>query len=264
MFILFWSSCFFETDEYGIINTKCVSNGELNIYGYPTALHCFSYSFNTDRKLYSGIIPGQKEDEVCVLVKNNWERTPTKGTMELFAMRLYEAERSCDVNIKAQKTPLILTGEEAAKTTLANLFIKYNGNEYVMYADKNQLGADSIRVIKTEAPFVADKLMMYKQQIWNEALTYLGIDNISTEKNERLVESEVSSNNELVNLNLQSRFAVRKYACKQFNELFGLTGTDKEIDVKLRSDLHNIVKTVDSIFTLENPEEIEKAKEVID
>lgn len=185
------------------------------------------------------------------------------GTLELFAYRLYEAERTCDVNIKAQKTPLILRGDESLKLTMKNLYNQYIGNEPIIYADKNQLGANSIEAIKTEAPFIADKIMMYKQQIWNEALTYLGIDNISSEKKERLVESEVNSNNELVNLNLQSRLATRKYACKQFNEYFGLTGTDKEIDVKVRSDLFNVVKKTDSIINLDSEKEIEIAKEVI-
>ena len=39
---------------------------------------------------------------------------------------------------------------------------------------------------------------------------------------------------------------MRKQACKQFNELFGLEG-DKAIDVRVRSDLHNIIKNTDSI-----------------
>lgn len=182
--------------------------------------------------------------------------------MELFALRLYEAERTCDVNIKAQKTPLIIRGDESLKLTMENLYNKYNGNEPIIYADKKQLGSDSIEAIKTEAPFIADKIMLYKQQIWNEALTFLGIDNIASEKKERLVESEASSNNELVNLNLQARLQTRKQACKEFNEYFGLKG-ENAIDVKVRSDLFNVVKTTDSIVRLDDVREKEIAKEVI-
>lgn len=35
----------------------------------------------------------------------------------------------------------------------------------------------------------------------------------------------------------------RQEACKQFNEKFNLIGTDKEISVRIRSDLKNIIKT---------------------
>ena len=41
----------------------------------------------------------------------------------------------------------------------------------------------------------------------------------------------------------------RKKACKQFNDLFGLTGTDKEISVRVRSDLYNIIKKEESVIT---------------
>ena len=67
------------------------------------------------------------------------------------------------------------------------------------------------------------------------------------EKKERLISSEVDSNNELINLNLQSYLIPRQQACKEFNDKFGLTGTDKEISVRVRSDLYKFVKQFDSI-----------------
>lgn len=39
---------------------------------------------------------------------------------------------------------------------------------------------------------------------------------------------------------------VRKEACRQFNELFNLPESEK-IDVRVRSDLTNVIKTYDSI-----------------
>lgn len=68
------------------------------------------------------------------------------------------------------------------------------------------------------------------------------------DKKERLITDEANSNNELINLNLQSYLAPRQLACKQFNELFGFTDTDKEISVRVRSDLHNIIKNMESII----------------
>lgn len=258
----FGEASLLKDEKYGFINTKCSTNGDINIYGLPSSLHCYSYGYDTDRKLYTGLIPTQSEYEACILVKNNIEKLPTCNTMELFALRLYEAERTVDVNIKAQKTPIMFKGDESLKLTLQNLYQKYNGNEPVVYVDKKQLGNEAIECIKTEAPFLADKIMIYKQQIWNEALTFLGIDNVANEKKERLVESEASSNNEIVNLNLQSRLQTRKQACKQFNEYFGLEG-DKAIDVKVRSDLHNVIKLTDSVTSLEDDKKEEIAKEVI-
>ena len=80
------------------------------------------------------------------------------------------------------------------------------------------------------------------------------------DKKERLITDEANSNNELINLNLQASLIPRKKACEQFNILFGLKGTDKEIDVRVRSDLHNIIKNAQSIVSdykeLENVEDI--------
>lgn len=67
------------------------------------------------------------------------------------------------------------------------------------------------------------------------------------DKKERLITDEANSNNELINLNLQSYLAPRQEACRQFNEKFGLKGTDKEISVRVRSDLHNIIKNAQSV-----------------
>ena len=233
--------------ELGFINTQCCSNGQINIYGLPTALNCFSFGYSKDRKLYTGFKDENTEDNSCILVMNTWEKIPTASTLELFALRLYEAERTCDVNIKAQKTPVLLKVDESQRLTMENLYSQYDGNKPVIFGDKNQLQDGVIKAITTEAPYIADKVIEYKKEIWNEALTFLGINNIAVNKKERLVTDEANYNNELTNLNLQSFLIPRQEACKQFNELFGLTGTDKEISVRVRSDLFNVIKQEESI-----------------
>ena len=256
--------------DYGFINTKCCSSGDINIYGLPTRLHCFSYDYSTDRKLYTGLNPMDsdkqreaKENYECILVQNNWERLPTISTIEIFAYRLYEAQRVCDVNITSQKTPVLLIADETQRLFLENLYQQYNGNQPFIFGDKNQLGEQTIKAINTEAPYVADKIIDYKKEIWNEALEYLGINALQTEKKERMITDEANSNNELINLNLQSFLVPRQEACKQFNEKFGLTGTDKEISVRVRSDLYNVIKEeMSSITDIRKNKVVEKKDEV--
>ncbi len=236
-----------KDEEKGFINTQCCSKGQINIYGLPTALNCYSFGYQQDRKLYTGFKDENTEKDSCVLVMNTWQRVPTASTLELFALRLYEAERTCDVNIKAQKTPVLITVDESQRLTMENLYSQYDGNKPMIFGDKNQLQSGILKAINTGAPYIADKVTEYKKEIWNEALTFLGINNIAVNKKERLVTDEANYNNELTNLNLQSFLIPRQEACKQFNELFGLTGTDKEISVRVRSDLYNIIKQEDSI-----------------
>ena len=261
------------TNKYGFINTKCAGSGYINIYGLPDKLNCFSYGFNEMRELYTGINPLNKteKDKECILVMNNWDRTPTVSSMELFAWRLYLAQRTCDVNVSAQRFPVMVVGDEKQRLMLENLYSQYDGNRPFIFGNKDQLSGNELKAINTGAPYVVDKISEYKKEIFNEALTYLGINNMSVSKKERLTENESMENNELVNLNLQAMLAPRLEACRQFNEKYGLTGTDKEISVRLRSDLQNIIKEEQSIVSdymdngrIDNEENIDKVKEVVE
>lgn len=232
-------------EQYGFINTRVTNNGYINIYGIPTQLNCFSYSYHTTRSTYMGFNEDSKNSDEAILVMNNYEMIPTATQIELYAQRLCEAQRTCDVNINALKTPILIEIDQNQKLTLKNVYEQYDGNAPVIYGNKASGLPDSIKVLKTDAPIVFDKIMEYKRDIFNEALTFLGISNLD-EKKERRVVNEAESNNEVINLNLQAFLAPRKQACKEFNEKFGLTG-DKAIDVKVRSDIHNIIKEAESI-----------------
>ena len=253
----------FKHKKYGFINTNCCSSGKINIYGLPTKLNCFSFKFQETRDLYVGLNPMSENENDTILVLNNWEGVPTCKTMELFAYRLYEAEQTAMVNIKAQKTPVLLLVNEKQRLMMENLYNQYNGNQPFIFGDSDTLNPEKIiKAINTEAPFIADKVMDYKKQIWEEALSYLGINSLNTEKKERLITDEANSNNELINLNLQSFLAPRMEACKEFNERYGLTGTDKEISVRIRSDLFNIIKKEMSITRDYLPDEYLKEVEI--
>lgn len=233
-----------KDEELGYINTKCSNNNVINIYGLPSDLHCFSFEYQKWRKLYCGLneVNGNDPYKEAILVMNDYDMLPTLSMMDLFAYRLYECDRTCDVNVKAQKHPVMVICDENQRLTMENLYSQYDGNEPFIFGDKNQLDEKNLRAINTNAPIVLKQIDEHKKEIWNEALTYLGINNINVEKKERAVVDEINSNNELVNLNLDVYLKPRQEACRQFNELFGLTGTDKEISVRVNSDLANVIK----------------------
>ena len=260
------------------INTRACSAGELNIYELPTEINCYSVGYSETRKQYDGydksIYDGKtgkfKEidpKDYCIYVLNNQNKYATAWTLELFAYRLYLAQRTADINITVNKLPYIVSVDDNQRLTMENLINQLDENKPAVFGTKELASTikDSLKVLPTNPPFIADKLNEYKKEIWNEALTFLGINNLN-EKKERLITDETNSNNELINLNLQSYLVPRKEACKRFNKLFGLTG-DKAIDVKVRSDLYNIIKQEESIIADYNDdgkvdfEDIKDAKE---
>lgn len=233
-------------ENYGFINTQVTDSGYINIYGLPTKLNCFSFRYHSTRELYVPESNLPPEEEV-ILVMNNFEKIPTSATICLFAERLTEAQRSADVNIKNMKFPILIPVDQKSYFTMKKMYEEYDGNTPAIFADKNMINLDTLKAIKTDAPFIANDIMEYKRLIWDEFLTFMGLNNLA-EKRERLITSEVDSNNEVINMNMQSMLVPRKQACKEFNEKFGLSG-DRAIDVKLRSDLYNIIKENESIIS---------------
>ena len=215
------SAIFFEDETIGYLCLMCVLGGDLDVYGIPKSRKAYSYS-NYNRDL---------DNKNSVIIFNN--KLHTNLTIDLidFARRLYELDRTIDINVKAQKTPVLLTGDEKQILGLKNIYKKYDGNEPVIYGDKHQLTSNPMAVLKTDAPFVAPQLYELKTQIWNEALTYLGITNVTAQKKERLITDEVNRSLGGVLLNRQIRLSERKLACERINNMFGLN-----IDVEFVGD----------------------------
>lgn len=232
-----------KDETFGFINTASTPSGNLNIYGLPTSINCFSYGFSTIRKLYTGLANEEARKSDCILVLNCQDKESTFSSMELFAYRMYKAERSSDININATKSPIVIMATDKTKLSMINAYSQYDGNQPVIVGKKGQFDLNDITSIDTRAEFIADKLQDYKKDIWNELLTFLGINNLN-EKKERMVTDETNQNNEVINLNLQSFLIPRKKACEQFNELFG-----ENISVRVRSDLQNTIKKMESIVT---------------
>lgn len=256
-------------EPYGYINTKSATSGKLNLYGLPTRIRCYSYGeINTSRRVFNGVseavaeINGYEDDTdddkstEAILVLNNWEGVATATSVELFAMRMAIAERAIDVNIRAQKTPFVLVTNQNKRLSMMNALDQVEKNAMALVVEQSQLDAESFKTLQTQAPYVADKLTDYKMRIWNEFLTFLGVDNIS-EKRERMISAETMSNNECVNLNMMAGLKPREKAAKEFNQKYG-----KNIEVKLRSDVYNIIKSTESIvmdsLDTEDTENIEK------
>lgn len=232
--------CLYFNDEIiGNLALTCTIGGQLDVYRIPVLRR--AYAVNGYNKMCS--------TKDSVLIFNNYLHTPTQLTIELFARRLYEIERAIDVNVKAQKTPTLILSSEQQRLTMQNLYMQYDGNEPFIFGDKN-MDIEGIKSLKTDAPFVADKLEILKHQIWNEALTFCGIENSNQDKKERLVSDEVGSNYGNIEAQRNVMLNVRKQACKKINAMFGTN-----IDVHFRSNLATMVNVANvSRETLEESE----------
>lgn len=215
---------FFQDEVLEYLGLQCMIGGKLNVYRIPM-----------ERRAYATNGYQRELDETnSVIIFNNYLHTNSMLDVEMFSKRLYNLDRAIDVNANAQKTPVLIQCDENQRLTMKNLYKQYEGNEPFIFGSKG-LDANGLKVLQTGAPYVADKLYELKTQIWNEALTYLGISNINVVKKERMISDEVTRNQGGTVASRYSRLESRRQACKQINEMFGLN-----IWVDYREDFQDI------------------------
>ena len=219
-FLFNHGQCVIYNDENrGLMVAECVTNGTVNNYNEPTVISPAGVDVDS-----RPLVVGQD----CVLIRNNDDIIPTSFFVQLFAYRLSQVSRTIDVNVNAQKTPVLVVGTEKQKLTLKNVYTQWNGNEPVIFGDKS-LDTTELKVLKTDAPIVFPQLQEQKQNIWNECLTFLGINNANTDKRERLITDEVAANNVHIDLSAECFLKSRQKAVEQINKLYKLN-----IRVKMR------------------------------
>ena len=212
----------FFKDEFGFAALEVNDSGPRNVYGIPLQRHAFSpyNGFHADFDISNS-----------VMIYNNALRKPSKLDVEMFSRRLYNIDRIIDVNVNAQKTPGLIVCDETQRLTMKNLYMQYDGNSPVIFGDPN-LNSAGVKSVSTGAPFVSDKLSDLKAKYWNEALTYLGISNLTIQKKAHLTSDEVSRNMGGVISSRFPRLNARKRACEEINKMFGLN-----LDVRYRQDV---------------------------
>lgn len=216
------SILFFKDDVLGFLVLPYVDRSPRNLEDEPIVRRAFSPNQNG----YSNDL----DDTNSVIIYNNYMRHNTLSMIDYYARQLWEMDRIVLINAIAQKTPTLVTGTPEQRLSLVNLYKEWSGNSPVIFGDEH-LDMKNLTVLKTDAPFIADKILDVKNQILNDAYTFLGIVN-PDQKKERMITSEVSSINAPALLAAESRLKTRKQACEKINRMFGLN-----IDVDYTSEI---------------------------
>ncbi len=211
-YTLFYSNhaLFFKDPDLGFLCLECTTEAPLNVYREPVKRRAYAVSnYSRDCNMNDS-----------VLIWNNMIHTPSYPDAELYAYRLYEIERTIDVNVKGQKHPVAILATEDERLTMLNLYEKYDGNEPFIFGGKN-LDLNSITTINTESPYVADKLTSLKSQYMSEYLARIGVPS-SPSKRERVQSNELMASLGGVLANRYSRLTMRERAADAINKMFGL------------------------------------------
>lgn len=217
---------FFKDEELGYMALQVSNNGKLDAYHDPTTFRAYAIN-GYQREL------DQKDG---VIIYNNMIRTNGILDIKMYAKRLYNYDRIIDVNANAQKTPILMECDEQQRLTILNLYKEFDGNAPIIFGNKNIDLKNSVTVLTTGAPYIADRIQQLKTQTWDEAMSCIGIENVGEQKRERMIVSEAMQGMGATLASRYSRLESRRTAADKINEMFGLN-----IEVDFREDYRNIV-----------------------
>lgn len=205
------SIAWFKDELLGLLALPYVSLSGLDVYGRPVKIEVIG------RNGYRKVLNRGE----FVIMYDNTRKIPIKPFIIQFAQRLAREERIKDINMEQQRTNRIWKTSCNKEKSIKQLLNNIAGNvEQVLGFDDIIL--EDIQAILNPAPFVADKISIEQEKIWNEFLRFCGVSNLNLQKRERLIKDEVNTNSGGTIISRFNRFTPRKDAIEKINELFNM------------------------------------------
>ncbi|MBO7695101.1 MAG: hypothetical protein J6T10_20975 [Methanobrevibacter sp.] len=200
-----------KTGEYWEV-LRCVALGKPDEFGVPTRFQTFTFS-GEKSKIY--------DYKDVIWIKNNAYCLPTSFWIWKYCDRISHIERVMDLNIDAQKTPYIIETTPEMQFSVKNLFKKIKEMSEVIFTNSSAGGIrEKVKVLDLNSPYLVDKLYAQKQNEFNDALNFIGINTID-EKRERLITGEAEIAEDLTEKFTNLFESPRRKAVEQFNSIAG-------------------------------------------
>lgn len=214
------SVAFFIDELIGPLILPYTTQGSLNQYGNPTTIR--AYGMN-GYQIYLN------PDQYVIIYDNNM-KISNINALRQYAIRLSQTDKVIDVNIAAQKTPILLTAQNEGQLNSLKLAYRKMATGQPVIAEIGNTVNAGVNALNTGAPMVFNELQNYKLNLLSEVLTFCGIPNRGDPKRERLITTEVSAINGHVVHERTNRLQTRQRAIDEINFKFGAYGVNLSVD----------------------------------
>ena len=189
---------------------------------YDTNGRPLKYSAST---LYGNIIYKDLNPENSVIIWDRVTNVPTLVNIEFFAGRLANLRLSIDQCVRNCKVPFILTTTSNNKALVEAIFTEvYAFKPAILIDGISEMESLKVNTLTDGIPYVLKSLREEFTNTFNEALSSIGIANVSQEesKSEQMTQFEVAKTVTGSMIQQESRLKPRQHGAELINEVFGL------------------------------------------
>lgn len=237
------SIAWFVDDVMGLLALPYRNINGLDVYGRPNKIEVYSDT---------GYTKVLNRNEFVIMYDNSGHY-PLFLDLCKYAERLALCERTSDINIDQQKTPRFWKTSKDNELSVKDIVNNVDAFSNAVITYKN-IDLSDTTVVLAPAPFVADKIDLHKEKIWNELLRLIGIANQNFQKKERNIKDEVLMSQGGTIASRLSRYEPRKRAIDEINEKF-----NANLEIGYYDGLPNSEEK--TFRELEESEEIDEMKE---
>lgn len=237
------SIAFFVDETLGLLALPYTNLGGLDVYGRPKRINVRSNTGYSKNLGYG---------EFVIMYDNNGHY-PLITDIIQYAERLAQNMRTSDINISQQRTPRFWKTKNENLESVKALVNNVDSNAETVIAYDN-LDLDDTTLVLEPAPYVADKIDIHQEKIWNEFLRLIGVANLQYQKKERNIKDEIQAMQGGTIASRFSRFEPREDAVKLINQKFNSI-LEKPIEVEYYDGLPT---------TIVEPEETEESMEGVE
>ena len=138
-----------------------------------------------------------------------------------YISKIVEVEKTISVNLFAHKLPRLVICSPEDRDRVEDLMDKIEAGEKKLFLEAEDWQAIKNVLDSGAGGYIIDKLYLYKQNLENELLTFLGINNVAINKKERLITDEAESNDQLINDSNDCFFNSLVNFCEEIKDVLG-------------------------------------------